>query len=296
MYCLSTQKIQIRDKAALVYTHNEWQGKKKASILQLHNMLQARQQAYSGKLSPNTKKRLARAIVLLVQSSKSMKIYNPVIQKMMCHRLSFITLTIPKSSGIIDCKYAYESLLRPFLQWLQKTKKVNTYVWKAELQKSKQLHYHLTTPAFIHYQEIRDKWNYLMRKNNLLENYYKETGHHDPNSTDIHKVNHVKNLANYMLKEFMKSIQNASSVNGKVWDCSENLKGKKYFTVEFQKIHGLLLDAAVNNNLATKITMEQFTMIKFNEEIQDYLLEPGEMQEFQNYMDKIAGRKSLLSQ
>jgi hypothetical protein len=90
-----------------------------------------------------------------------------------------------------------------------------------------------------------------------------------------------------MLKEFIKTIQNSKSVNGKVWDCSDNLKGVKYFTTPFQAIHGLLLDSACSYNFADKFTGEQFTLVKFKEDIEEFILEPNELQQYKYHMQAI---------
>lgn len=236
----------------------------KPSTLQIKQkqLQRDKETAYSGKLTTGAKKRLSKAIDLMCQTIKPRRIYSEIAQREITHRLSFITLTVSQTKNI-TAREAYDKLLRNFLQWLRRTMKVSTYVWKCEVQKRGQIHYHITTPSYIHYQKIRDKWNNLQTQNGIIEEYRKEqtewhkggfkprpelykqwplnkqwkayqvgisTNWSDPNSTDIGEVRQVKDLAGYLIKEFCKSIQNPNT-DGKVWDCSLNLKKWKYYTI-----------------------------------------------------------------
>jgi len=220
----SVLMLQIRSNCVVSYFRNttpaDLTPEQREAIRLL--MIERRKEAYKNKFSDGAKKRVGRAIDLLVQIAKTRYIDNPVTGKKQRHRLSFITLTISQHKNI-TAKEAYDKGLVHFLQWFRRTMGVRTYVWKCEVQKRGQIHYHITTPNWIHYQKIRDKWNNIQRENNWLDDYYKLKGHYDPNSTDIGEVQHVKDLSGYLKKEFCKAIQNPEC-DGKVWDCSMNLK------------------------------------------------------------------------
>ena len=218
--------------------------------------------AYSAQMSQGSKKRLSKAIDLMCQAVKVKRFECPITNKRIAHRLSYITLTISDNTPI-TLKEAYTKGLIPFLQWLRRTQKVTTYIWKVERQQRGQLHYHITTPSWVHYQEIRDKWNNIQRQNEWMKDYTATTGSIDPNSTDIHSVRSIKNLSGYMIKEFVKSIQNINAEQewkslpekeqqqyyskgdtepqalkrfirynyGKLWDCTLNLKKFKYMSI-----------------------------------------------------------------
>ena len=123
---------------------------------------------------------------------------------------------------------AYQTLLEPFLAWLRKTKGVRSYIWKAELQKRGQIHYHITTPSFINWQEIRAKWNRLQMRAGLLDDYYNRFKSVDPNSTDIHQVYKKSDLTSYLIKYLSKSETDKGKTTGKIWDASVNLKQSAY--------------------------------------------------------------------
>ena len=209
MHLYEENRLQIRQNAIIGYTYKEYPTGNSSykSKEQKRLMLEARKKAYTGKLTVGGKKRLTRAIELLCQSIKPKRIYNTTTKKKSTHRLSFITLTIPQKETI-TAKEGYSKVLAPFLKWMRQNHKVNTYIWKVEMQMRKQIHYHITTPAWIPHNEIKDKWNNLCSKAGWVKEYYEKYGHYKPNSTDVHAVRSVKNLSGYLTKEFCKSIQN----------------------------------------------------------------------------------------
>ena len=187
---------------------------------------------YTGEITAGAKKRLTKAISLLVQSSAEKWIYNPVTKKNQHHKLSFITLTLPAVDAAKDATFTHKYLLQPMLRILRNKYKMQSYVWKAELQKNDSVHYHITTDLFMPWEQLRQHWNALLRKNGLLEAFRKQYGHDNPNSVDIHSVNKVNDLEAYLVKYISKEYQNSKRLSGKVWDCSKNLKEAKYFSTE----------------------------------------------------------------
>lgn len=205
----------------------------------------------------------------------------------MKHRLSFITLTIPDGKELLTAAQGYDRLLKHFLQWLRRTEGAVTYVWKAELQKRGQLHYHITTPTWIHYQRIKDKWNNLLRREGLLDEFRAKYGHDNPNSTDIHEVRKIKDLAGYLVKEFCKTLQNNIAVNGKIWDASENLKAGKYFSIEMTESHCIKLSELQTTQQITEYVGERFTMFKFSQDNVMSLLSADEKTMFRDFLNKL---------
>lgn len=242
-------------------TENVSQNARRPNPLKMQQLADARKTAYSGTLKEGTKRRLTRAIDLLVQVSKTRYLQVPGTRRITKHRLSFITLTVSSHTNI-TAREAYDKLLSPFLKWLRDSCQCKTYIWKIELQKRGQIHYHITTPAYIYHKAIRQKWNYLQQKAGTLDDYYKMKGHYDANSTDIHGVNHVKNLANYLIKEYVKTYQNPEII-GKTWDCSLNLKAYSYFTFEDMAAIGIKIHNMAADGLIEIISLEQCRIIKY---------------------------------
>lgn len=284
-------KLQLRHKSALIYYEHQRIHSQAFYSFRIGNMLQQRLHRYSGKLTAGGKKRLTKAVTILTTCIKPQFIYNEVSKRYHWHKLSFVTLTVSDHQKKLTGKTAYRLLLSHFLQWLRRTHNVRTYIWKAELQKNGQIHYHITTPAFIHYQKVRDVWNNLQRKAGLLDKYAQEHGHYNANSTDIHEVKGVNDLAAYLIKYIAKSYQNAEDLGGKVWDCSENLSAAKYFVIDLKPHHKLFFDLAEENDLARLHIDERFTIVKFKEPPAEYLLTKEELKAYTHHIYEI--RKTL---
>ena len=115
--------------------------------------------------------------------------------------------------------------MKPFLRKLRKNGDFS-YMWKAELQKRGQLHYHLATNTFLPWTDIRNGWNNLQRSAGYLQKYGLKHKHYDANSTDVHGIYKVKNISAYLSKYLSKT--GDSKLKGKVWDCSKDLKQKRF--------------------------------------------------------------------
>lgn len=282
-----TTKLQVRNSCALKYRVKQWSDLDRyIASDRFRELMESREiKTYSGNVKDGSRKAIKKAVDILLQVVPDRVIYNPVIKQYHHFKVGFVTLTMPFNDWFVDGKTAYKQLLKPFLEWLRKTKKCNTYIWKAERQKpidkegnykasEGQIHYHITIPVFIHFAEIRDKWNTL-----LYNNMYLSEDDRNPNSTDVHSVKNVKDLEGYLIKYIAKinyshyedsnnnlielpKAQNGkhyipddlpasvvlcncieyggkiiklnSSVEGKVWDCSNNLSETSYFSFEMQ--------------------------------------------------------------
>ena len=231
-------------------------------------MQQVRRGQYSGTMTAGAQKRMIRSLTLLSQAIRPRWVTNKATGRMQFFKLGIITLTV-SSHRNLDAREAYKKLLAPFRKWLRYSKRCRLYVWKLELQERGQIHYHIIVPEFIHYREIRDKWNALQRDAGYLRDYTRLTKKLDPNSTDVHAVGNEKKVVKYVIKylskdEDAKRIKarrdlradyvagrisedeyneraaklnerppDAPTVNGKLWDCSENLN-ERYFTLMYR--------------------------------------------------------------
>jgi hypothetical protein len=185
--------------------------------------------AYSGTTTEGAVRRIRRAVDMLCQLSPERSIYNPISKKKIKHSLSFVTLTIPGKERRVEAKEGNSKLMAPWLLKMKRKQGLKTYIWKAEFQKNGQLHYHITTPSWLHYQQVKDHWNNILSENGLLIEWKKEHPASMPNSTDVHKVYKIKDIHRYLSKELCKGTQ-SKTTNGKIWDCSLNIKGAKFFS------------------------------------------------------------------
>jgi hypothetical protein len=253
--------VQIRNNSLVIYNH--YLGSRKKSILQKTGLQLKNIKKYQGTVSAGARKRMAKAINLMVAACEKKIVYNPVKKCNVNFQLSFITLTIPDNTDI-EIKEAHKLLLEPFLKWLRQVHKMKLYVWKCEVQKRGQLHYHITADCFVHYQELRNKWNKLIERASMMNEFKDKFGHNNPNSTDVHSVRKIKDLAAYLIKYFTKSEQNESGKTGKIWDCSLSLKKAKYYSTELtQDIEIDIIESSERKECKINYD-ERFSFVKFN--------------------------------
>lgn len=283
--------------------------------------------AYSGAMTMGARKRMTKAVTLLCQAVKPRWITNPVNGKMQYHKLSFLTLTISTNRNL-TAKECYQSVLQHFIQWLRRTKKVTSYIWKAELQTRGQIHYHFIFPDFIHYREIRTEWNKLQRQAGLLDDFIQTYKHSDPNSTDIHEMKNVKKTAKYCVKELGKDIdaikvkqkaeilsdvkagilsqetanellkqlqENKFYTEGKIWDCSDNLSSMGYFTTTLSTHHNQIITYWIERNKENALINEYWCVVDCTTNSPPDVLTRAEKKEFENHLEivRLGGKRYL---
>ena len=215
--------------------------------------------AYSGELCPNSKKRLSKAINLLCAIAQPKIAENFKTGQLFQFRVNFVTLTLPAPQGIITDKQLKSKCLDPWIKSMKRKYGLRSYVWRAERQFNGNLHFHVTTDTYLPYDDLCHVWNRQLDRLGFIDRFRALHGHSRPNSTDVHSVQKIINLAAYMVKYMSKSPadhlkqineQRLSSgkrelnpsnhrfrqiegqpewnqpIEGKVWDCSTNLKLK----------------------------------------------------------------------
>jgi hypothetical protein len=132
---------------------------------------------------------------------------------------TFITLTL--SSRQVHCdKTIKRECLNHFLIYLKRHYGAVNYIWKAELQKNGNIHYHIITDKYIPHQELRELWNMAQNRLSYVDMFEQ---HRNPNSTDIHSLKRVRNVMSYVGKYMSKSVTERP-ICGHVWGRSDNLQ------------------------------------------------------------------------
>jgi hypothetical protein len=190
---------------------------------------------YAGEMTQHSKRRLSKALNLLLEIAVKKKVKNPSNGKSFYMKLAFQTLTLSAAQTGYTDKEIKKLLLEPYIRIMRRNGQKN-YIWKAEQQRNGNIHFHILTDTWIDYTIIRDTWNNLQSKLGFISDFEKRHGHRDPNSTDVKAVTKEREtlsyLKKYMLKDSDKSQQlrhdkdYTEKAKGKVWDCSKNLKLK----------------------------------------------------------------------
>lgn len=235
----------------------------KSSLFQNNASKLSKRKRYVGFVTDGIRKRMKKAITLLLQSTPWTYKQHPVSGRIVSHKISFITLTTPKHNNSLDAAFCHKNLLEPMLRVLRSKYGMKSYIWKCELQANKQVHYHITTDIMINHTHLRDEWNNILRRHDMLIAFKEKYGHDSPNSTDIHAVHKVKNLEAYLVKYICKEYQNEDSLSGKVWDCSKNLKQADYFKLHIDSKIEDFINELQNTLQVQTFFFEKAIFIKF---------------------------------
>lgn len=255
--------MQVRPNCLLVYPERQWlittsRKKKKSNIEQVKAA-----RTYSGKTTRLNVKRMKRVINILVAQAKPKEVINPSNGKPFKFLVNFVTLTLPCAQGSRNDRDIKTKCLDPWIKSARRMFKLGSYFWRAERQGNGNIHFHFITDVWIPYDKLRDSWNQRLEHLGMITEFEKAHGHRHPNSTDVHSVNKISNLASYLVKYMTKDFitekdmqlitgmkfrtgsrahQRASKrlaqilnlsdtpINGKIWDCSQNLKKKGYYS------------------------------------------------------------------
>lgn len=183
---------------------------------------------YSGTLTKGALSRLKCALDVMLLVIPERNVFNTVTNREQLFRCSFITLT-HSCADLVPYDVSY-NLLSLFLKWLKRSKGCQMYIWKLELQQRGQIHYHVLCDSFVHWTEVREKWNRLQASAGLILSGM------NPNSTDIHSLYKVGDVGSYISKYISKDAGSEDLLRKlgvkKCYGVSENLKGVKRPTIE----------------------------------------------------------------
>lgn len=230
---------------------------------------------YSGEMTEGSRKRLKRHIQTLIAISQPKRVVSPGSGLPFTFRINFLTLTLPAPQGKLTDRDIRSKCLEPFLRRMRNKYNVKNYIWKAERQLNGNIHYHITADQWILYSDLQNEWNNQMEKVGLIDAFQAKHGHRHPNSTDVHSVKSIKNLAGYLIKYMAKEHKpkitkpqcdptskiphkdtkrkallktlallsgNLKPIQGKLWDCSENLKKATRLEFEITGEENALID------------------------------------------------------
>ena len=227
----------------------------------------------AGTLSKKALKRIEAAIKWMLFLSRDKKIYYRPMAKYVKFKVCFVTLTLA-SKQVHSDQEIKSKLLNQLLTELRQAYGMEHYVWRAEKQRNGNIHFHILTNVFIPQESLRAMWNRIQNKLGYVDAYsrfmreniksfsdyyntFMDTGTYsqlmqryikgracnwnNPNSTDIHSVKKVKNMAAYLSKYFCKSTQESGAkdvdkqeeneIKGKIWGLSQSMSELKSIVV-----------------------------------------------------------------
>jgi hypothetical protein len=189
-----------------------------------------------GKVSEIARRKMTKAMDYLLLLANDKKATAQMTGRKFTFKVAFITLTLP-SLQIHDDNEIKSKCLNQFLIEIRKKHNVKNYLWRAEKQKNRNLHFHILVDKFIPWSEIRDRWNRICNKLGYVDRYREEmkqfhaggfqvrqellkkweykaqvkayktgvaTDWNSPNSTDVHSIRKVINIKSYIMKYMSK--------------------------------------------------------------------------------------------
>lgn len=212
-------------------------------------------------------RRLTNSVNWLVASARQKWIFDKGSKKRFSFKVNFITLTLPTLNHNITDHQFKKDLLHNFINTCRVAYGLKNYVWKVEAQENGNIHVHFTTDTFIHWKDVRNVWNRILGKKGIIQAYHdkhknltfeqycnmynptgekdvnsmkrafthgKDTDWQDPNSTDVHAVHKVKDIAAYLAKYMSKKDEDRRHISGRLWGCSYNLSESNKLIIEVQ--------------------------------------------------------------
>jgi hypothetical protein len=194
-----------------------------------------------GVLSSGASRSLGNALEFLLMLAPERKIKNPVSNRLQKHRATFITLTLP--SNQIHCDQTVKNVcLNNFLDIMRKTHYLEKYVWKAETQKNGNLHFHIATDEFYHWDVIRNAWQSSLELLGYMSRYDHNWQNMKVPCSDIQEARSITDSIRY-LRKYMSKNGNSRPICGAQWDAAQDLKKYKPPTPEIDSF----LHSELNN-------------------------------------------------
>lgn len=215
MYAIT---LSVKSNYSVLF--NQWQGEyslnRSMSEKSLNNL---KNNNTGGKISKKVASKMSVIIDWFVLMSRKKVGVLSKGNKKVSFKASLITLTL-SSKQIHSDEVIKRELLNAFLVESGRLWGLKNYVWKAEKQKNGNIHFHIVSDVFVDCLALRQKWNQIQNKLGYVDRFGL---HNNPNSTDVHSLRNVRNVASYMRKYLVKSDLGNGVVSGRLWGCSRKL-------------------------------------------------------------------------
>lgn len=154
-------------------------------------------------LSVQAKRKMTKAIKYLIYTASEKKAYNNKTKSTFTFKVNMVTLTLA-SKQIHSDQELKSKLLNQLLLELKAYYHVKNYIWKSEYQNNGNIHFHILTDKFIPWNELQNRWNRIQNKLGYVDRIDFTPKNKHPNSTDVHSLRKVQNVAAYCTKYMTK--------------------------------------------------------------------------------------------
>jgi len=277
-----TSTIYIKPTYAVIMpTPNKSRGP--LTDLQRENMRNLERNQHDGKLSQKSIRKLVNAVNWLVASAPKKWVFQKESGKRFSFRVNFVTLTLPTTDHDISDHHFKKIMLHAFINACRYRYDLKNFVWKVEAQANGNIHAHFTTDTYLPWRGVRDVWNRILAKNGLIDKYHDkhkdlsfqqyvnmygdrdnvttedlrrryqsgvDSNWRDPNSTDVHAVHKVKDIAAYLAKYMSKEEEERRKIKGRLWSCSYGLSQANGFSaIVEEELNSRDIEQLYNNGI-----------------------------------------------
>jgi hypothetical protein len=279
--------LQIRPGCLLLYDMSYWNYLGSVRTWARSNNALPVNVKYTGKMNEKSRSKLRFAINLLVAQARWKQVENPTSKRLYKFKINFITLTLSAPQMEVSDKMVKSKMLEPWLKNMRNVYKLRSYVWRAERQKNGNIHFHVTTDSYIPYEAIRDVWNFQQAKFHFITHFQNRNNSVYPNSTDVHSVANIKNLASYLVKYMVKDEKGLDTIEGKVWDCSLNLKLRDRVTYEMSPDDYSLMRMLIEKFPDQLISTDNCSIFQLSEDQMKLYLPANYFDDYKTWLDGI---------
>lgn len=220
---------------------------------------------HDGNISKRAASRIKKGINWMLFLANDKELPSKVHGRTFKFKLSFITLTLSSQQLHTDNEIK-KTCLNHFLVEARRKWNVKNYLWRAEPQKNGNIHFHVLCDKFVPWSELRDVWNniqnklgYVDRYRSKMREYYADgfkvkteflpkwsladqrrafnrnvkSDWNSPNSTDVHAIHKINNIAAYLSKYCTKETK-GRKIEGNLWNLSESLSKLSGYVTEVE--------------------------------------------------------------
>lgn len=198
---LISPSLIIHPNSIVLYSQVEWT--KYTPNFHKNSLQNLKSNFNHNNLSIQAKRKLTKSIKYLIYTASEKIAYNNKTKSTFKFKVNMVTLTL-SSKQIHSDQEIKSKCLNQLLIELKQFYRVDNYVWKSEYQTNGNIHFHILTDKFIPWNELQNRWNRIQNKLGYIDRMTFEPKHKQPNSTDIHSLYKINNIAAYCTKYMSK--------------------------------------------------------------------------------------------
>jgi hypothetical protein len=234
-----------RRKSTNTPTEDRTKSKNRSNSQKVSAQQNLKDNAHTGKISIQTKRKMSLAIQWLVYLAEKKKVVDPDTMLQVDYRVGLMTVSLPTGCEDVTPKFFIGTLLNQLIDDLNYKFKLSNYVWKIELQKRGALHAHITVDQYIPHKYLRKKWCELLSKHGLMHHYterfqsmtVKEYIHYRKETDHANYRAKFKSYISY-IKSYIKSYQYGVATNWQYPNCTDihsvkNIKNLAGYMVKY---------------------------------------------------------------